>query len=230
MKRSEIDKIIDETIRFAKEHQIYLPKFAFWSLVDWNKADKSYEEIMDNMLGWDVTDFGRNDFSRYGLVAFTFRNGNFSRKKKYPKPYCEKLLTLEDGQELPFHFHKIKLEDTINRGGGNLQITVYNSTPNEEIDYKSEVSLTRDGHRITVPAGTTVTLTPGESVTMTQRIYHRWRVEPGTGKVLTWEVSSTNDDNIDNRFLEDVPRLPQVDEDEPIRHVLFADYTHLILE
>jgi D-lyxose ketol-isomerase len=228
MKRSEINRMIDETIRFAQEHQIYFPKFAFWSLEDWHKADQSYQEIIDNMLGWDVTDFGRHDFSRYGLTAFTFRNGNFNHKKKYPKPYCEKLLTLEEGQELPFHFHKIKEEDTINRGGGNLQITVYNSTATEELDDKSEVSLTRDGQRVTVPAGSTVTLTPGESVTMTQRIYHRWRVEPGTGKVLTWEVSSTNDDNVDNRFLENIPRLPQIEEDEPIKHVLFADYKSFV--
>ena len=60
------------------------------------------------------------------------------------------------------------------------------------------------------------------------RIYHRWGVEPGTGKVLVWEVSSTNDDNIDNRFLQDIPRIPDIEEDEIPYRLLFGDYKKML--
>ena len=39
------------------------------------------------------------------------------------------------------HFHWYKTEDIINRGGGNCLIRVYNSLPNEEIDYESDVTV-----------------------------------------------------------------------------------------
>ena len=227
MKRSEINAILKESIAFAKQHQVYLPAFADWGPGDWDNLGEEYREIVDNMLGWDVTDFGSNDFATYGLVAFTFRNGHYNNPKKYPKPYCEKLLILDEGQELPFHFHKLKEEDTINRGGGNLQLTVYNSTADEDLDKETPVTMVKDGERITVPAGSVITLHPGESLTTTQGIYHKWDVEPGTGKVLVWEVSSTNDDNIDNRFLKSIPRIPTIEEDEAPYRVLFGDYPKL---
>ncbi|MCF6418423.1 D-lyxose/D-mannose family sugar isomerase [Furfurilactobacillus milii] len=227
MKRSQINTILDNLIAFASEHKVYFPEFANWTTEDVKNAGPEYQEIFDNMLGWDVTDFGSDDFAKRGLATFTFRNGNFNDKKTYPKPYCEKILILEDGQELPMHFHKIKEEDTINRGGGILDITVYNATADEQLDKESGVHLVKDGKKITVPAGGVVSLEPGESVTMTQRIYHRWMGRKGTGKIMVWEVSSSNDDNVDNRFFEPVPRFSNVDEDEPIRHVLFADYPTL---
>lgn len=224
MKRSDINRILQENIDFAQAHKVEFPPFAYWTLNQWQNLGQDYAELFDNMLGWDVTDFGTDDFDHYGLVAFTFRNGNFNNKEKYPKPYCEKLLTLQDGQELPFHFHRFKEEDTINRGGGVLEITVYNSTADEQLDVESDVHLVKDGHRITVPAGTAIKILPGESLTTTQRIYHTWHVTPGTGKVLVWEVSSTNDDNVDNRFLKSIPRIPTIEEDAPIAHPLFGDY------
>lgn len=227
MKRSQINQILKDDIEFAKEHQVYFPDFAKWSVNDWKNKDSSFDEITDCMLGWDVTDFGSNNFNKYGLVAFTFRNGNYNDSKTYPKPYCEKLLILNEGQTLPMHFHKLKTEDTINRGGGNLQLTVYNSNKNEELDIKSPVTLVKDGQKISVPAGTTITLKPGQSLTATTGIYHRWNVEPGTGKVLVWEVSSTNDDNIDNRFLQDIPRIPDIEEDETPYRLLFGDYKEM---
>lgn len=230
MKRSEINQIIDETIEFAKQRGLYLPPFAFWNNDQWQQADSSYQEIVDNMLGWDVTDFNEGNYFNRGLATFTFRNGNFNDRQKYPKPYCEKLLTVEDGQELPFHFHWYKEEDIINRGGGTLELTLFNSTPDEGFDEKTPVTVVTDGHRISVPAGTTLELKPGESITLTQKIYHRWRGKKGTGKIMLFEVSSTNDDNTDNRFYEDLPRIPSVEEDEKPIHLIFADYQRIDLK
>ena len=58
MKRSEINKIIDYTIDKAEFFKIPLPPFAFYTLEDWKKVTADEAEIVDNMLGWDITDFG----------------------------------------------------------------------------------------------------------------------------------------------------------------------------
>lgn len=42
------------------------------------------------MLGWDITDFGRGDFSTCGFGLITLRNGN-QHNPKYKKVYAEKL-------------------------------------------------------------------------------------------------------------------------------------------
>lgn len=227
MKRSKINQIINNTIEFAADRGLVLPPFAYWNYTDWQKAGSSYDEILDNMLGWDVTDFNEDNYYQRGLTTFTFRNGNFNDTQKYPKPYCEKLLTVEDGQELPFHFHWYKEEDIINRGGGVLELTLYNATADEKLDGDSPVTVVMDGHKITVDAGTTLELAPGQSITLTQRIYHRWRGKKGTGKIMLFEVSSTNDDNTDNRFYEKLPRIPSIDEDVAPDHLIFADYQKL---
>jgi D-lyxose ketol-isomerase len=76
---------------------------------------------------------------------------------------------------------------------------------------------------VTVPAGGTVTLTPGESVTLPQRNYHTFRGEAGRGTVLVGEVSRVNDDHVDNRFL-DAPRFAEIEEDEEPLYLLYNDY------
>ena len=44
------------------------------------------------MLGWDITDYGKNDFDKFGFSLVTIRNGNRAMAEKYPKVYAEKLL------------------------------------------------------------------------------------------------------------------------------------------
>ena len=100
------------------------------------------------------------------------------------------------------HFHWSKMEDIINRGGGNVLIRVYHSTPDEDLDREREVHVHVDGREMVVPAGTQVRLTPGESITISPYLYHDFTVEPGFGPVLLGEVSQCNDDNTDNRFYE----------------------------
>jgi len=223
MKRSVLNKLIAETIDFVEAKGLALPPFAKWGPEDWKKLDVESRELVDNMLGWDVTDFGSGDFEKIGLLIFTFRNGNFHDKETYPKPYAEKLLMVEDGQELPYHFHWSKMEDIINRGGGNLIVQLYNSDENEDFA-DTDVTVTIDGRKVTVPAGGTVTLHPGESITLMPYQYHRWIGEKGTGKVMLFEVSTTNDDTADNRFHTAGERLPIMEEDEEPKYLLFQDY------
>ena len=59
-----------------------------------------------------------------------------------------------------------------------------NSLPDESIDKESDVTVHCDGRTYTVPAGTQVKLTPGESIHIQQYMYHDFEVEPGTGKTL----------------------------------------------
>ena len=76
----------------------------------------------------------------------------------------------------------------------------------------------------TVPAGTQIRLTPGESIHIQQYLYHDFTVEPGTGPVLLGEVSQCNDDNTDNRFNPPVGRFPEIEEDEPPYRLLCNEY------
>ena len=79
-----------DAVIFMEEKCVILPPFAYWSVEDWQTKNHEYDEIRDNMLGWDITDFGSGDYNKIGLLMFTVRNGNFS-DKKYQKPYAEKL-------------------------------------------------------------------------------------------------------------------------------------------
>ena len=81
-----------------------------------------------------------------------------------------------------------------------------------------------DGKTYTVPAGTQIRLTPGESIFIQQYLYHDFSVEEGTGPVLLGEVSQCNDDNTDNRFNPPVGRFPTIEEDEAPYRLLCNEY------
>lgn len=224
MKRSEINRALREMEAMCIKHRCYLPPFCSMTPDDWSKADASWDEVRDCRLGWDITDYGLGDFDHIGFSLITIRNGNRAMSEKYPKVYAEKLLFLKEGQYSPNHFHWYKTEDIINRGGGNVLIRVYNSHPDESIDYESPVTVHTDGLSRTVPAGTQIRLTPGESIYITQGLYHDFTVEPGTGDVLLGEVSQCNDDEHDNRFEPPVGRFPTIEEDEPPYRLLCSEY------
>ena len=180
--------------------------------------------MRDNLLGWDITDYGLGRFDEVGFSLITLRNGNLRMRDKYPKPYAEKLLYLKEGQYSPMHFHWVKMEDIINRGGGTVLIRVYNSLPDEGLDKTGSVTVHIDGHAMTVPAGTQVELRPGQSITIYPYLYHDFEVVPGTGPVLLGEVSQSNDDASDNRFNPPVGRFPAIEEDEPPYRLLCTEY------
>jgi D-lyxose ketol-isomerase len=73
-----------------------------------------------------------------------------------------------------------------------------------------------------------VRLTPGESITLYQGLYHKFYGETGKGKVLVGEVSAVNDDHADNRFYEEAGRFPEILEDEPPQHLLVSDYAKFL--
>jgi len=222
MKRSEINSIIKRFEKLIIEHRFELPHFLKWSPEDWLDKGCEYDEIRDNMLGWDVTDYGMGDYSKIGIALITLRNGNV-HNKKYTKTYAEKLIMIEEGQISPMHFHWNKMEDIINRGGGNLIFRLYNATEDERLA-DSDVEVNQDGRKYMVSAGADIILKPGESLTLYPYIYHEFFVQPGSGTVLLGEVSMCNDDNNDNRFLEELGRFPKIEEDEKPYRLLCTEY------
>lgn len=221
MKRSEINQIIKKMEKMAKEHCFYLPPFCHFTPEEWKEKGQEYDEIRDNMLGWDVTDYGSGDWSKVGFALITLRNGN-QNNPRYKKVYAEKLIMLQEGQHSPMHFHWKKSEDIINRGGGTLLIHLYNDKDGELDD--TPVRVHSDGRVYDVPAGTAVELHPGESITLWPHQYHDFDVLPGSGDVLIGEVSMCNDDETDNRFYENVGRFPEIEEDEEPYRLLCFEY------
>lgn len=222
MKRSQINAIIKEFEALLAEHRFVLPPFLRFSPADWADKGSEYDEIRDNSLGWDVTDYGEGSFDKKGLALITIRNGNV-RKSGYPKTYAEKIMMIKEGQTSPLHFHWKKMEDIINRGGGTLVFKLWNASADEALA-DTEVEIYRDGRRYMVPPGEAVLLEPGESLTLYPRCYHEFTVLEGSGTALVGEVSMCNDDLTDNRFYEPLGRFPQIEEDEAPYRLLCTEY------
>jgi D-lyxose ketol-isomerase len=223
MKRSEINLYIRQAIDLFSSIGFKLPPFANWSPEYWQAVGGEANEIRDNQLGWDVTDYGLNQFHRTGLLLFTIRNGNYSRKDRYPKGYAEKIMVVRENQITPFHYHWNKREDIINRGGGELVIELYLADKNNGLSDRSfEVSV--DGVRRRVSPGDKVILSPGESICLEPYVYHTFYGRDGCGTVIVGEVSDVNDDKNDNCFLDKLPRYPEIIEDETPLHYLCTEY------
>ena len=222
MKRSEVNTIIREADQFIRQRGFYLPPFAYWTPEEWRTKGEEAREIVENQLGWDITDFGSGGFDTTGLFLFTVRNGSQDEMRaKRGKLYCEKLMVVGVDQVTPMHFHWNKVEDIINRGGGKLVIQLYNATDDEGLANTAVVA-SLDGVKRQFKAGDLVRLAPGESITLPPRLYHKfWGAED---RVLVGEVSLVNDDQNDNRFQETVGRFPAMEEDEEPLHLLTTDY------
>ena len=222
MKRSEINKHIREAGEFLKSCGFHLPPFAFWSPEEWKTRGSEYDEIRKNQLGWDLTDFGANNFEKKGLLLFTIRNGNYFDPLN-KKTYAEKILICLPDQITPYHYHKSKMEDIIFRSGeGTLCIKVYASLGPHELDEKSPVPVSVDGRNYSLAPGSVVRLSPGESISLSQGVFHQFWAEGS--KLLLGEVSMVNDDHGDNFFLEPAGRFPEITEDEAPLHLLVGDY------
>ena len=222
MKRSEINRCIKEMEELVRKNGFWLPPFCNFTPEEWKTKGHEYDEIRDNMLGWDITDYGLCNWEKVGFALITLRNGN-QNNPKYSKVYAEKLLMLKEGQHSPMHFHWKKSEDIINRGGGTLIIHVYNDDGKEQLA-DTDVLVNADGRSYLVPAGTGVELKPGESITLWPHQFHDFDVKPGTGDVLIGEVSMCNDDNTDNCFQPPVGRFPKIEEDEAPYRLLCNEY------
>lgn len=224
MKRSKINAELIYAKQVLKSIAFYLPPFSQWSPERWKNDDVSISRIKLNGLGWDITDFGSDDFENVGAVIFTLRNGNCTSPEK-GTPYAEKVIVLREGQQIPLHYHWMKTEDIINRGGGSLMMQLFNETSDHKLNEVDEVIIHCDGIRKILQAGTILELLPGESITLTPNIFHRFWAKKGAGTLVCGEVSSVNDDNTDNFFLNPSRRFASIEEDEAPIHLLCNEYS-----
>ena len=222
MKRSEINAVIKKFERLLAEYKFALPPFLNFTPEEWKEKSHEYDEIRDNALGWDVTDYGEGHFETLGLALITIRNGNV-HNPKYKKPYAEKIMMCESGQVSPMHYHKSKMEDIINRGGNDIVFTFYNADPATGKYLDTDVMITQDGRHYSLPAGSHVTLHNGESMTLYPYLAHEFIIPEGD-PALIGEVSMTNDDNKDNFFREPLGRYPTIEEDEAPYRLLCTEY------
>lgn len=221
MKRSEINAHVHAAEAFFQKHHFHLPPFSSWTPEDWSHKGPEADAIRALGLGWDVTDLGKGLFEEEGLILFTLRNGN-ALDPADPKTYAEKIMISGANQVTPWHFHWHKTEDIINRGGGDLVVTLAWATDDEAHLSSREVCVTCDGVERHLPAGGDLVLTPGESVTLPPKLYHQFHGHREA--VLVGEVSRTNDDHADNRFLEPLGRFPAIEEDEAPYRYLCHEY------
>jgi D-lyxose ketol-isomerase len=220
MKRSEINKEQKEALDLIAAHRFALPPFATWSEAKWRSEPETAAWCKQHQMGWDITDFGGTDFRKRGLVIFCVRNG--LQQEANGQPYAEKLLVVGENQETPSHSHRIKMEDIIVRGGGNLMLEFHNMAPGGGVA-DTPVEVRTDGRVRRLKAGEPLRLTPGESVTVTRNLWHRFYGEAGKGIVFVGEVSQVNDDITDNYFVEKVGRFPAIEEDEAKLYPLWSE-------
>jgi len=113
------------------------------------------------------------------------------------------------------------MEDIIVRGGGNLIIEFHNNANGALAD--TPVNVMVDATERMLAPGEPLRLRPGESVTITRELWHRFYGEPGSGTVFAGEVSQVNDDFADNYFFEKLGRFAGIEEDEPKLYPLWNE-------
>lgn len=228
MKRSTVNEVIETAKEAFAAAGLQLPPFAHWTVDDWRTKGTEADEIRRCMLGWDVTDFGQGNFPVIGRTLFTLRNGS----KHWPsgKDYAEKFILDPENQKPPRHFHRHKMEDIINRGGGNILVQLWRATPAGQCSDEA-FTMQVDGVTRRVAAGDILRLAPGESLCIPPRTVHQFWAEQGTGFfvggrrfTVSGEVSRVCDDHDDNCWLEPCSRFVTFEEDEPRRHYLVHEY------
>lgn len=222
---------INDAIRFAEEllarYRFALPPFASWTPGEWEDRKNDAAEIFRARLGWDITDYGQSDFAKIGLTLFSIRNGDAEALTRgHGMLYAEKALIVRKDQLCPSHFHLSKTEDIINRGGGRLVLELVSTLPDGSPDEYAPVRVMTDGMWRKLPARGKLALAPGESVTLVPRLAHAFWAEDED--VFVGEVSTVNDDETDNVFLQQVGRFPVIEEDAAPHRLIVGDYRKLI--
>lgn len=155
---------------------------------------------------WDVTDFGLGAFARHGLVLVTLAA---------EPEYCEKLMYARRSQTTPCHAHACKKEDIICRAG-ELTLRLWPDKPQSTAAVHEclEMQVPVNGQIVRWQAALPLKLAAGSRVTLAPGIWHEFY--PTSDECVIGEVSTANDDQHDNFFLDPaIGRFPEIEEDEP---------------
>lgn len=220
MKRSTVNEIMADADKYIQSFGYILPPFAYWTPEEMVARKDEMKGIIEAGLGWDITDYGQDDYENLGLFLFTVRNG---RQQDLINGggmcYAEKIMISRENQISPMHHHLAKAEDIINRGGSTLILKLHNSDAYGKLDEESDVYVTTDGVKKKLGSGDILELSPGESVTLMPGMWHSFTGRGGD--VLVGEVSTVNDDNY---FKDALGRFSDIEEDVEPLHLLVSDY------
>ena len=225
MKRSEINDAIIGAQKMFRINGFTPPPWSYWSRTEWKARPETARYCAHHQMGWDITDFGGGNFMTRGLLLLCTRNGIQGRANE--PVYAEKIMVVLEGQETPFHYHKVKMEDIIVRGGGKLVVEFINTGAQGEL-LDTPVNVLVDGSSRKLKPRAPVVLTPGESVTIRPGQMHRFYAKSGSGDVLVGEVSQVNDDYNDNFFLEKIERFSTIVENEKPKRPLWSELAALV--
>jgi D-lyxose ketol-isomerase len=180
MKRSEINRAFGEARESFARHHWALPPRA----------------------RWDITDFGRGDFARFGLTLVTLTA---------EPEYGERLMFARRGQMTPCHSHYRKKEDLICRVG-ELSLRLWPTKPEADAAEAPVLEVAVDGESCRVTAGLMMVLGAGSRATIPAGVWHEFF--PTSDECILSEVSTAGDDGQDVVFLDaTVGRHPCIEED-----------------
>jgi len=222
VKRSFIDARIDRMRDLCGRHGVALPPFALWGKDDFRADPDVARLIAERGLGWNVVEFKPGLFAREGLTLFTLRMGDWRELKTgRGRLYAEKAIVAEDGQRVPHHYHAVKTEDIVNRGGARFVVELFKIDAHGA-PLKDRFRALKDASVLDLGPSDQVRLEPGESLTLEPFIAHAFWAEGGAA--LAGEVSLANDDATDNYFLPPLKPFAPIDEDALARYVTVRDH------
>ena len=85
MKRSEINKALQELEAMCEKYRCYLPPFCNFTPEEWETKGHEYDEVRECCLGWDITDYGQGNFDKIGFSLITIRNGSQTMRENIPR-------------------------------------------------------------------------------------------------------------------------------------------------
>ncbi len=225
MKRSFVDASIDKMREMCARHGVRLPPFALWGDDDYRADPTAARRILEDGLGWNVVEFKPGEFARQGLSLFTLRMGDWRQLAQgRGRLYAEKALLAEDGQRTPHHYHIVKTEDIVNRGGARFVVELF-KVDRAGAPLKEKFRALKDVKMLDLEPGAKVVLEPGESLTLDPFVAHAFWAEGGA--TLAGEVSLSNDDRADNLFLPPLAAPAPIEEDAPRKYVTVRDHERL---
>jgi D-lyxose ketol-isomerase len=226
MRRSFVDSRIDAMLEFCSRQKYALPPFSLWDPARFRADPVAARRIADGGLGWSVVEFEPKAFAKEGLTLFTTRMGDWRELcKGRGRLYGEKAIMALDGQRTPHHYHIVKTEDILNRGGARFVVELYRVDRNG-LRMNDRFDVQKDASTINLGPGDRVTLEPGESIVLEPFIAHAFWAEGGP--VLAGEVSLVNEDAVDNYFVPPLSPAEPLEEDATARYVMARDHRALL--
>ncbi len=226
LKRSFIDQRIDAMSALCERCGVKLPPFALWGDEDYRADPSAAQRIADAGLGWNVVEFQPGGYAKEGLSVFTLRMGDWRQLGAgRGRLYAEKVLMAEDGQRTPHHYHIVKTEDVLNRGGARFIVELF-KVDRAGAPLTERFRALKDVTTLDLGPGDRVVLEPGESLTLEPFVAHAFWAEGGA--TLAGEVSLANDDFSDNYFLPP-PDAPVLIEEDALRRYITVRDQHLFV-